>query len=53
VHEWLQTAASVSGFIGFAVGRTAFWEPVVGWRDKKTTREAAKPTSGIRHNEKS
>ena len=41
VHEWLQTAAPVSGFIGFAVGRTAFWEPVVGWRDKKTTREAA------------
>jgi len=41
VHQWLQTAAPVSGFIGFAVGRTAFWEPVVGWRDKKTTREAA------------
>ena len=41
VHEWLQTAAPVPGFIGFAVGRTAFWEPLVGWRDKKTTREAA------------
>jgi 5-dehydro-2-deoxygluconokinase len=35
------TAAGVSGFIGFAVGRTDFWEPLVGWRAKKTTRDAA------------
>jgi myo-inositol catabolism protein IolC len=41
VHEWLTTAAKVPGFIGFAVGRTVFWEPLVGWRDKKTSREAA------------
>jgi myo-inositol catabolism protein IolC len=41
VHEWLTIAASVPGFIGFAVGRTDFWEPLVGWRAKKTTREAA------------
>jgi len=41
VHEWLATAAGVPGFIGFAVGRTDFWEPLVGWRAKKTTREAA------------
>jgi myo-inositol catabolism protein IolC len=41
VHEWLTVAASVPGFIGFAVGRTDFWEPLVGWRAKKTTREAA------------
>jgi myo-inositol catabolism protein IolC len=41
VREWLTTAAGVPGFIGFAVGRTDFWEPLVGWRDKKTTREAA------------
>jgi myo-inositol catabolism protein IolC len=41
VHEWLTTAARVPGFIGFAVGRTVFWEPLVGWRDKKTTREEA------------
>jgi 5-dehydro-2-deoxygluconokinase len=32
VHEWLQTAASVPGFIGFAVGRTDFWEPLVNFR---------------------
>lgn len=41
VHEWLTTAASVPGFIGFAVGRTVFWEPLVALRDKKTTREEA------------
>jgi len=41
VREWLETAASVPGFIGFAVGRTDFWEPLVGWRNGKLTREAA------------
>ena len=41
VHEWLTTAAAVPGFIGFAVGRTDFWEPLVDWRAKKITREAA------------
>jgi len=41
VREWLTVAASVPGFIGFAVGRTDFWEPLVGWREKRTTREAA------------
>ena len=41
VHQWLTTAASVPGFIGFAVGRTVFWEPLVSLRDKKTTRQEA------------
>jgi myo-inositol catabolism protein IolC len=41
VHEWLTTASGVRGFIGFAVGRTDFWEPLVDFRAKKTTREAA------------
>jgi myo-inositol catabolism protein IolC len=41
VREWLATAAPVPGFIGFAVGRTVFWDPLVSWRDKKITREAA------------
>jgi myo-inositol catabolism protein IolC len=41
VREWLTIAAGVRGFIGFAVGRTDFWEPLVGWRRKQTTREAA------------
>ena len=41
VREWLTTAAAVPGFIGFAVGRTSFWDPLVNWRSKKITREAA------------
>jgi myo-inositol catabolism protein IolC len=41
VHEWLITAATVPGFIGFAVGRTSFWDPLVAWRAKQITREQA------------
>jgi 5-dehydro-2-deoxygluconokinase len=41
VREWLTTAASVPGFIGFAVGRTDFWQPLVSWRDNKISREDA------------
>jgi myo-inositol catabolism protein IolC len=41
VHTWLATAAGVPGFIGFAVGRTTFWEPLVAWKDQKISREAA------------
>jgi len=41
VREWLTTAAHVPGFIGFAVGRTTFWDPLIDWRAEKTTREAA------------
>src|SRR5947207_7207515 len=41
VREWLTTAAGVPGFIGFAVGRTSFWDALVGWRDGRITREAA------------
>jgi myo-inositol catabolism protein IolC len=40
VHEWLEVAAGVPGFIGFAVGRTDFWEPLVAWRAGQLTREA-------------
>ena len=42
VRNWLETvAASVPGFIGFAIGRTTFWDPLVAWRSKKATREQA------------
>lgn len=41
VVEWLGVASSVPGFIGFAVGRTTWWEPLVGWRDAQLTAEAA------------
>ena len=41
VHEWLTIAADVPGFIGFAVGRTSFWDPLVAWRAQQITREQA------------
>ena len=41
VCEWLAVAAGVEGFIGFAVGRTDFWQPLVSWRAGTLTREAA------------
>ncbi len=41
VREWLTAAAGVPGFIGFAVGRTVFWDPLVAFRAGKMTREEA------------
>jgi myo-inositol catabolism protein IolC len=41
VREWLATAARVPGFIGFAVGRTTFWDPLVDHRAQKITRDTA------------
>jgi 5-dehydro-2-deoxygluconokinase len=41
VRQWLTTAAGVPGFIGFAVGRTSFWDPLVALRDGKNSREQA------------
>ncbi|MEO6974167.1 MAG: DUF2090 domain-containing protein [Rhodoferax sp.] len=41
VMSWLKTAAAVSGFIGFAVGRTTFWDAVAGFESKTMTRQEA------------
>ena len=41
VRSWLVTAASVDGFIGFAVGRTSFWNAVAGYRARTLTRADA------------
>jgi 5-dehydro-2-deoxygluconokinase len=51
VREWLTTAAHVPGFIGFAVGRTTFWDPLVDWRGKKISREAAAAEIARRYRE--
>jgi myo-inositol catabolism protein IolC len=51
VREWLGIAATVPGFIGFAVGRTDFWEPLVAWRAGKTTREQAVAAIAQRYRE--
>jgi myo-inositol catabolism protein IolC len=41
ILAWLRAAAPVPGFIGFAVGRTSFWDALVDLRDRKITRDAA------------
>lgn len=51
VREWLGIAAEVPGFIGFAVGRTDFWDPLVAWRSKKATREQAAAAIAGRYRE--
>ena len=47
----LTVAASVPGFVGFAVGRTDFWQPLVDWRAKKISREAAIAEIAARYQE--
>ncbi|MGN6368621.1 MAG: 2-deoxy-5-keto-D-gluconate 6-phosphate aldolase domain-containing protein [Phycisphaerae bacterium] len=41
VLEWLTTAASVRGFIGFAVGRSSFLQAIVELQQKKIDRDEA------------
>jgi len=41
VASWLEVAASVPGFIGFAVGRTTFWNAIADLVANKTTRVEA------------
>lgn len=41
VKQWLTTAAHVDGVIGFAVGRTVFWDALKGVRNGSLTREQA------------
>ena len=41
VRHWLEVASRVPGFIGFAVGRTSFWDAVVGNHERTTSRADA------------
>lgn len=41
VSAWLTTAASVPGYIGYAVGRTTFWDAVKAYEDGKCSRSQA------------
>jgi 5-dehydro-2-deoxygluconokinase len=41
VRGWLKVGANVPGVIGFAVGRTVFWEPLKGFKEGNLTREQA------------
>jgi len=51
VVEWLSTAASVPGFIGFAVGRTSFCDALVAWRDERMSAEEAAAQIAKRYTE--
>jgi myo-inositol catabolism protein IolC len=41
VRDWLATVAGVPGFIGFAVGRTTFWDALTNWRAGRISRDEA------------
>jgi myo-inositol catabolism protein IolC len=41
VDQWLAAAAPVEGFVGFAIGRSIWWDPLKAYVDGKTERSAA------------
>ena len=41
VDQWLQAAAPVEGFIGFAIGRSIWWDALKGFLDGSIEREDA------------
>lgn len=51
VVHWLEVAASIPGFIGFAVGRTTFWDAVADYVGKRTTRTEAVSCIAARYRE--
>jgi myo-inositol catabolism protein IolC len=49
VIRWLKVGAVVPGFIGFAVGRTIWWDPLKGWVAGETDAESAAQTIGANY----
>ena len=41
VEHWLRQAQTVDGFIGFAIGRSIWWDALKGYLDQALDREAA------------
>lgn len=41
VDEWLRSGAPVEGYVGFAIGRSIWGEPLQGWIDGALSREDA------------
>jgi 5-dehydro-2-deoxygluconokinase len=41
VDQWLRTAAPVEGFVGFAIGRSIWWDALKGFLDGSLDRAAA------------
>jgi myo-inositol catabolism protein IolC len=51
VAQWLEVAAPVPGFVGFAVGRTTFWDAIASYVAKNVTRNEAAALIARRYNE--
>jgi myo-inositol catabolism protein IolC len=41
VEQWLQVASTVEGFVGFAIGRSIWWDALKGWLAEDLDRPAA------------
>ncbi len=41
VEHWLRQAQSVDGFVGFAIGRSIWWDALKGYLNKELARDAA------------
>jgi myo-inositol catabolism protein IolC len=41
VDRWLRTASGVPGYVGFAIGRSIWWNPLKEYVDDRAPREAA------------
>lgn len=41
VEEWIKVGRKIKGIVGFAVGRTVFWEPLTEYKNGKITKEQA------------
>jgi len=41
VDHWLRQGAGVPGYIGFAIGRTIWWDPLMGYVKGTLPREDA------------
>ena len=51
VRSWLAVAAAVPGYIGFAVGRTSFWDAVSSYRAQTLSRTEAATQIALRYRE--
>jgi myo-inositol catabolism protein IolC len=41
VERWLRAAAGVPGYVGFAIGRTIWWDPLAGYLEGSLDRDGA------------
>ena len=44
MEEWLRAASPIQGFIGFAIGRSIWWDALHDYLDKTRVREDAAAT---------